>query len=456
MCALRRSRVLVFVAVLLTNTALVGANTALGPETIFEDGFETGDVSGWTLAFNSCGDDLANGTEQCDGTDLGGLTCAALGFSGGGNPQCTSCCTAATITCAGNHAIGYERVSQTLHTGDLTKIRWHRSGRFALILTDSGIVLRYDADTGQVSVAADLGATALPIDLDSSWNGERFLIVGSDLGVGKIWSVAVAPGDVLSFLPPNTVSSGTPVAVAAHPRGGREWAIGIPTDVFLTNVIGLWNVVDGLHTEVSYTAGALVSDLMWRQTTHFGAADEVVISHGVQGGTDSKTFEVDTGMIVDNGWPPWGNAGVAGWRGCAGTYGMFTGISSNRVYVYDGSWFNTILPGLPLTPWSVGWRPDGTRALVVGRVGGTPLRASVRDHQAGMTVTYDETTWVDAAIPDFHLDPWSGNNTQWLFDIDWQPHSNCDGGLIVGMDDGSTGDGVLIRFYDTGDADCLP
>lgn len=431
------------------------ADTALGPDTIFEDGFETGDVSGWTLAFDSCGDDLANGTEQCDGTDLGGLTCAALGFSGGGNPQCTTCCTAATITCVGDHAIGYERIAQTLHTGDLVKVKWHRSGRFALILTDSGAVLRYDADTGQVSVATDLGATALPADIDASWNGQRFLIVGSDLGVGKIWPVAVAPGDVLSFPPPITVSSGTPVAVAAQPRGGREWTIAIRTDVFVTNVIGLWNGVDGLHTEVGYTAGAWVSDLMWRQTTLFGVANDVILSHGLQG-ADSKTFEVDTGMVVANGWPPWGNAGSAEWRGCAGTYGMFAGISSNRVYVYDGSWFDTILPGLPLTVWSVGWRPDGTRALVVGRVGGTPLRASVRDHQAGMTVTYDDTTWFDAAIPDFHLDPWFGNNTQWLFDVDWQPQSDCDGGLIVGTNDGASGDGLLIRFFDTGDADCLP
>jgi len=456
MYGLRRSRVLFFAVVLLISTALLGANTTIGPDTIFEDGFETGDVSGWTLAFDSCGDDLANGTEQCDGTDLGGLTCAALGFSGGGNPQCTTCCTAATITCAGDHAIGYERIAQTLHTGDLTRLRWHRSGRFALILTDSDTVLRYDADTSLVSVAADLGATALPADIDASWNGERFLIVGSDLGVGKIWPVAVATGDVLSFPPPITLSSGTPVAVAAQPRGGREWAIAIRTAVSTTNYIGLWNAIDGLHTEVGYNATAGVWDLMWRQMTLFGTADEVVISLGWNG-ADSKTFEIDTGLVVGNGWPPsHGNAGGAGWRGCAGTYGMFTGWSSNKVYVYDGTWVLTTLPGTPLAPWSVGWRSDGTRALVVGDAGGSPLQASVRDHQAGMTTTYDDTTWVDAAIPNFDQSPWFGNNSQWLFDVDWQPQSDCDGGLIVGTDDGTPGFGLLIRFYDSGDADCLP
>jgi len=460
-----RSGLVLFLAlvVLLTGSSLAVAGSDLGPppDTIFADGFESGDVSGWTLAFSSCGDNLANGPEQCDGTDLAGLTCAALGFSGGGVPQCTSCCTAATITCAGNHVFSYERLPQTLHTGDLTKVQWHRSGRFALILTDGSKVLRYDIATGLVTEATDLGATAQPADIDAAWNGQTFLIVGTDHGFGQVWKVDVAPGDVLTFSPADSVTSGSPVAVRSQPRVGREWAIAITTTTWGVNVIGLWNRQTGLHTEVGYSATGGVWDLMWRQTSIFGAANEVIISHG-SSGADSKTFEVDTGLVVGNGYPGGGfsgNLGGAGWRGCGGTFGFITAWSNNRVIVYDGSWTATILPGSvgSISPQAVGWRGDGTRAVVVGRVvNPAPPRATVYEHQPGMAVAYDDTAWVDVSIPDFDQPPWSGNTNQHLLDVDWQPQSDCDGGLIVGMDDGTPGNGLLIRFYDSGDSDCTP
>ncbi len=37
-----------------------------------------------------CGNNLAEGNEQCDGTDLNGVTCASLGYTHGTNPGCTT------------------------------------------------------------------------------------------------------------------------------------------------------------------------------------------------------------------------------------------------------------------------------------------------------------------------------------------------------------------------------
>ncbi|MDY0002949.1 MAG: hypothetical protein RBU30_16740, partial [Polyangia bacterium] len=48
-----------------------------------------------------CGDGTRNGEEQCEGTDLGGTTCQALGYYEG-TPSCTSSCTVSPVGCTGN------------------------------------------------------------------------------------------------------------------------------------------------------------------------------------------------------------------------------------------------------------------------------------------------------------------------------------------------------------------
>jgi len=46
-----------------------------------------------------CGNGMARGDEQCDGGDLGGATCASLGFTGGGTLLCSDDCTFDTSNC---------------------------------------------------------------------------------------------------------------------------------------------------------------------------------------------------------------------------------------------------------------------------------------------------------------------------------------------------------------------
>src|SRR5207249_1162614 len=45
-----------------------------------------------------CGNGVINGREECDGADLGGRTCATLGFTGG-TLGCTSACRLSTRSC---------------------------------------------------------------------------------------------------------------------------------------------------------------------------------------------------------------------------------------------------------------------------------------------------------------------------------------------------------------------
>src|SRR5215470_12761406 len=46
-----------------------------------------------------CGDGIIGGGEDCDGANLGGATCASLGYSGGGSLACTPGCAFDTTAC---------------------------------------------------------------------------------------------------------------------------------------------------------------------------------------------------------------------------------------------------------------------------------------------------------------------------------------------------------------------
>jgi hypothetical protein len=48
----------------------------------------------------SCGDGLKNGSDQCDGSDLGGATCVSLGFASGGTLACTPSCALDVSGCS--------------------------------------------------------------------------------------------------------------------------------------------------------------------------------------------------------------------------------------------------------------------------------------------------------------------------------------------------------------------
>lgn len=135
----------------------------LGGETCASLGFPGGGALGCTTGCaldtsacepSLCGNGTRDGAEQCDGADLGGTSCSSLGFTSGGTLGCTAGCGFDTLGCASQRfpATGQEtcldnftgtpiECSGTGHDGDT------RAGG-ALSYVDNGDGTISDLNTG--------------------------------------------------------------------------------------------------------------------------------------------------------------------------------------------------------------------------------------------------------------------------------------------------------------------
>ena len=398
-----------------------------------------------------CGDGKIGPGEQCDGLVLPPKSCADLGF-GPGAPTCLPDCTLSTLTCSGGHLLLYDKVKNAKVNGDFLRVRWHPSGTFALLLSETGAVVRYDAATQELETVTSLTATGC--DLDVSKDGSFFLIVGTVGKSGKLWRATVAKDGTLTVVEELALTLGSPSAIALSPDG-VTWGIGAKASNTLSY---LYRFVDGegLVKTKGYNASAGFSDLMWAVTDLYDGVPAIMTSDGVNG-ADSHTWHPETDTIITNGWSPgFGNPGGAAWRP-GGSYGFMTGWTSNIVYVFTGVWDKTYLPGPNgESPNAVAWKADGSRALIVGRAIKTPLEATVIDYRAGGKPDYDPNAWAAVPVSGFDKTPFFGNGNMHLLGVDFRPATACDEGLIVGTDSngGSSLFGMIVRFHDQDDPDC--
>lgn len=400
---------------------------------------------------SECGNGKKEGAEECDSADLGGATC---GFSGV-LPSCLKNCTLSTLPCPGKHLLLYERVKNLQVKGDLHTVRWHPSGEFALILSGGGDVIRYDAATHELLIVANIYGAA---DLDVHPTGEYFLIVGSDKSkVAHVWRATVAPDLSVTLTDAGTLSNGNPAAIIWS-DWQETWIIGTRNDSPSNPINWLYLWKDGETPKLKgYNAPGIVDLMVGPSAAYF---DELTVftSDGVNG-TKSTAYILSTDEFVPSGWPNgFGNPGTAAWRP-GGTYGMFTAWTAGKLYVYNGSsWSNVPLPNTPsgAGPNGIGWKPDGSRALIVGNAIGTPIHAAIVDHRPAGKVAFDATAFVDQSIYGWDTPPYSLNSSADPLDVDWRP-VDCDEGLIVGSDPGTSWDpsyGIIIRFWDQDDPDC--
>ena len=356
------------------------------------------------------------------------------------------------------HIPTYEPIGNIWVKGDLHRVRWHPSGGYAIIAAPGGELLRYDVSSGWLTAPATVPGDVA--DLEVAPEGGFFLAAGSVDDAGKLWRITPGPDGALDVTEEETFTSGVATCVVADPAG-TDFAVGTWKKLSsgFVDTIHLWRDGPGIATTAAFNGPGL-TDLMWADPGLFAGSAAIVTGEGLNG-AGSHTYVLASDMTVGNGWSPgFGNPGGAGWRP-GGSYGILTGWSSNKLYVFDGSWTLATLPGVPTggSPNAIGWKPDGTRALVVGRAVGSPLAATVVDYRPLDTTGWQPSALLEVSIEDFSAPPWSGNSNVHLRDVDWRPGTACDEGLIVGSDTGtslSPSFGTVIRFMDPDDPWCGP
>jgi cysteine-rich repeat protein len=356
----------------------------------------------------------------------------------------------------GMGALVFQPIANVTFTDDLKRVVWHPSGRFALLVGATNRVIRYDAAARTLTLVQQLGTSLT--DLDVASDGSFFLVVGqSSPTASRLWRIDVGLNDALAMANDLGAIPGTVADVEVEP-GSTRFAIVARQATFGVNSLFTWTPMGGLSTPRGYNASGHAFSLMWGARSLYANSPNVLTADGVNG-ADSRTWVETSGMVVANGWPGgFGNPGQGAWQP-GGGWGAFVGWSSNKLYVFDGSWHLVTLPGpTGISPQALAFRADGQRALVVGRAVGTPLRATVIEYRPTGPGAYGDLSWVDASIAGFGAPPFSGNSNQHLLDVAWRPGA-CDEGLIVGADNGSSLSptfGLAVRFYDSSQPVCSP
>lgn len=333
---------------------------------------------------------------------------------------------------------------------DIRKVSWHPDGQYAVVLGLKGQVAKIEFPAWTTTLITTLGKHVA--DIDVSLDGSTFAIVGrtaSDQGMLWLYSPETDTTDEIE------IPTGEPMAIAREP-GSNRFAIGT-RHANNINMLYTYAPETGLSAPKGYN-GPGISDLMWGDPALTPGSANVITSDGLNG-AGSQTWIVLNNTVTSNAWPAsFGNPGGAAWKP-GGSYGVVTGVSSNKLYVFNGSWSKSTLPvGTASSPNAVGWRQDGKRALIVGRAIGNPLSATVIEHRPGTDGGFDGL-FVDQSIVNFDGAPFFGHGNMHLLDVAWRPNSVCDEGLIVGSDKGSSFNpafGLIVYYYDTADPACTP
>jgi len=301
-------------------------------------------------------------------------------------------------------------------------VAWHPSGSYALILSASNTVFRYDAAAGTVVQVASAGSTVSWRGLAFTPDGVRALLLGN-AGSGTaargrlfVWDHA---SSTLAERAAEASSTGTYQAIRWG-SDGRAMLLGLGT-----NSLTFWRYdASGNRTGTPFGYGVVMStgcnDLAWVRDGFGDPA--LMVACGINTGGILSVAALDTAT------PRFSMAASSSQTG--NTYRIaarpqgdaaITIGSSNKLYRYrDAVW--TAEFGSPFLPYSFGvaFSSDGARALAFGG----PGRAY--EYRYDLYVR-DQITDVPIALT---AAPFTQPSNAVLNDVAWRP--GCHEGLAVG------------------------
>ncbi|MEZ4448769.1 MAG: lamin tail domain-containing protein [Nannocystaceae bacterium] len=158
----------------------------------------------------ACGDGAVTAGEQCDGTDLGGASCASVGAFSGGTLACTGLCTFDTAGCTATSTVAINEVGSS----DNDLIELYNAGAAPIDL--SGWTLTDDTTSPYV---ADDDAEKLVFDPGTTIAAGGFLVIDKGDGIGQHPFGLSASGDSIRLF------DGSLQLIDAVTYGGDQAAI---------------------------------------------------------------------------------------------------------------------------------------------------------------------------------------------------------------------------------------
>jgi len=339
-------------------------------------------------------------------------------------------------------SMNYAAVPQAVMKHAIKDIVYLQDGTGRAVLGGLRNVGLYTAD-GSVQAVADLGDFSLErVAVVAGF--DDVVIAGGEGDDGRLLLLDLTTGTT-SVIPGSEISGFRYRALVPDPTGGFfALAGGVSGQQYLQTRV--YHVQENVVLKKAFVAGAGLTDAVWVDSTAIYGEPFLLILLGING-ADSRSYIGSTTDVLENGWMnSFGNPGRAAWRP-AGSYGMAMGTSSNKAYLFDGSWTKTTLPVNP-TFNAVAFSPYGNIALLVGRPSGNPLGGTVVVHRnSGFSLATG--TWEDWSIPGFDQTPYSADSNTHLLSVAFQPGSDCGEGLIGTMAPNNSTIARLIRFTTT-------
>ena len=348
----------------------------------------------------------------------------------------------------------YAKVANLQFKDDFVDVAWRPDGSEALLITQAGTLVRYDPVTHELTQAADLKGTPSQV----AWHpaGTFAYVAGRNADAPRLWRYEPGAGATVE---PFLSTAGVRLASVSFHSDGRVLVSGYSESPIISRLYVIAPPWDKVTAQQAWGGWPGISDAAFaaKDPLVYDGAEFVLTSEGYNGANSHVWLTVQNSLL-DSGWKAgFGNPGGIAWRPW-GSLAVLVGTSSNVLYLFDqGTWDKvyTVDTGSNLS--ATAWNPDGTRLLILGRAFGNPLKGTVVEYRLFPGVGATSGIFVDQSIPGFGAAPYNANSNTYLRALAFRPGTDCEEGLVVGSDNGTSWSptfGLVLRFEDAVDPAC--